>query len=107
MKTRCLHGRVPLTFLQQSYQTARLYADWIYRLVCEMEEADLMLHEPFAGYLVAIGASIHLEHTLSENRETATSMTRKFEKCLSFVGKLAEMWPNMGNLVGHEDRDRD
>lgn len=99
MKTRYLRARVPSTFLQQSYQTARVYADWVCRLICEMEEANLMLYEPFAGYLVSIAASIHLERTLSEKRDAAASTTYKFEKCIGFVGKLAEMWPNMKNLV--------
>ncbi|KAH8743836.1 hypothetical protein F5883DRAFT_31914 [Diaporthe sp. PMI_573] len=99
MKTRRLRGRVPLTFLQQSYQTAGMYADWIYRLICEMDEASLMLEEPFAGYLVSIGASIHLERSLSASEDTAKSMTAKFDKCLGYVRRLASTWPNMTNLL--------
>jgi hypothetical protein len=80
-----------------------MYADWIYRLICEMDEASLMLEEPFAGYLVSIGASIHLERSLSASEDTAKSMTAKFDKCLGYVRRLASTWPNMTNLVGYYD----
>lgn len=99
MQARHLESRLPLTFLQQSYHTARLYADWIYRLVVEMHEARLPLHEPFIGYLVAIGASIHLERASTEKVATASSSHEKFEQCLGFVARLAQMWPNMQSLV--------
>ena len=79
-----------------------MFADWIYRMICEMEEADLILEEPFAGYLVSIGASIHLERSLSASDDIAKSMTAKFDKCVGFVRRLAGKWPNMTNLVGSE-----
>ncbi|WPB06517.1 uncharacterized protein RHO25_011174 [Cercospora beticola] len=99
MQARHVQTRLPLTFLQQSYHTARLYADWIFRLVMEMQEAGLQLYEPFTGYLVAIGASIHLEHASNESTTTTISSKEKFDKCLGFVERLAEMWPNMEKLV--------
>ncbi|GIZ47226.1 hypothetical protein CKM354_001032300 [Cercospora kikuchii] len=99
MQARHLQTRLPLTFLQQSYHTARLYADWIFRLVVEMQEAGLQLYEPFTGYLVAIGASIHLEHASNEVATSGISSKEKFDQCLGFVDRLADMWPNMEKLV--------
>ncbi|CAK1366425.1 unnamed protein product [Cercospora beticola] len=84
MQARHVQTRLPLTFLQ---------------LVMEMQEAGLQLYEPFTGYLVAIGASIHLEHASNESTTTTISSKEKFDKCLGFVERLAEMWPNMEKLV--------
>lgn len=76
-------------------------------MILEMEEADLMLHEPFSGYLVSIASSIHMEQSLSEDRAIATSAKRKVAKCKDFVKKQADMWPNMLNMVWHSDPNSD
>ena len=99
MKTRQLRGRVPLTFLQESYEYSRIYADWIHRLVCEMEEAGLMLHEPLVGYLVSIAASIQLERSRNDDETIASSSRRKFRKCKDFVRRLSSIWPNIARQV--------
>lgn len=101
MKTRQLRGRVPLTFLQESYAHSRIYADWIHRLVCEMEEARLMMHEPFVGFLISIAASIQLERGLNDNPSIAEASMNKFEKCKAFVERQSKEWPNMVSVVCH------
>jgi hypothetical protein len=64
-----------------------------------MEEADLILLDPFIGFLVAIGASIHLEHTLGVNAAITGPANHKFRKCVNFVSRLAEVWPNLRHTV--------
>jgi len=54
-----------VTFLQKSYEWSMIHANWVFRLLSEMDEAGFALHDPFISYLVAIAALIHLEHTLS------------------------------------------
>lgn len=100
LKTKRHQGRVPLTFLQQSYASAHLYADWVYRLLCEMEELDIKIHDPFMGHLISIAASVHLERSICNNRSDSAWSKQKFNKCRSVVRTLAEYWPNMANLVG-------
>lgn len=64
-----------------------------------MDEARLMLHDPFLGHLVAIAASIHLEHTRSQYPTVAASAKDKFNKCFDFVTRLAKEWPLMEAAV--------
>lgn len=91
---------MPLTFLQQAYASSHLYADWVYRLLCEMEEVGMKIHDPFIGHLVSIAASVHLERSINKNRSDSTWSKQKFDKCKSVVQMLSESWPNMDNLVG-------
>ncbi|KAF7676700.1 hypothetical protein GT037_004912 [Alternaria burnsii] len=95
IKTVRLKQKIPLTFLQKSYEFSLIHANWVVRLLSHMDEAKLMLHDPFLGHLVAIAASIHLEHTKSQYPTVAASAKQKFEKCLDFVKRLSQEWPRM------------
>ncbi|RYN63713.1 hypothetical protein AA0117_g10708 [Alternaria alternata] len=95
IKTVQLKQKIPLTFLQKSYEFSLIHANWVVRLLNHMDEARLMLHDPFLGHLVAIAASIHLEHTKSQYPTVAASAKQKFEKCLDFVKRLSQEWPRM------------
>ena len=95
IKTVRLKQKIPLTFLQKSYEFSLIHANWVVRLLNHMDEARLMLHDPFLGHLVAIAASIHLEHTKSQYPTVAASAKQKFEKCLDFVKRLSQEWPRM------------
>lgn len=99
MKTRQIQGRVPLTFLQKSYENSMIHSKWVIRLITEMAEAGLLLHEPFIGHVAAIAATIHLEHTLSKHPRVARIAKRHFEKGRDFVKLLSLEWPNMLNTV--------
>lgn len=97
------HGQqVPFTFLQESYRYSKVYADWIFRSVAEIEEANLMLYSPFVGFLVAIGASIHLEHTLRKHVTLTEPAGLKFRKCVGFIRRLAKIWPSMRHTVSFQ-----
>lgn len=106
MKSRNLKGRVPSTFLQKSYKTALIYADWVSKFISEMKEAGLDLHDPFIGYLVSIAASIHLEHTVSKQFNVANSAKRKFEICLGFLRRLSWEWPRVRSSIDTLERLR-
>ncbi|PSN60162.1 hypothetical protein BS50DRAFT_579334 [Corynespora cassiicola Philippines] len=99
MKTRQLGGRVPLTFLQKSYESSIIYANWVSKFVSEMETADLYLHDPFIGYMIGIATSIHIEHSISKNSAVASSARRKLRKCLNFLMKLSVEWPSMQVII--------
>jgi hypothetical protein len=77
-----------------------IHANWVFRLLSEMDDAGLALYDPFIGRLVAIAASIHLEHTLSQHQCVASSSQDKFDKCYQFVKKCARVWPTMLVTVG-------
>lgn len=98
-KTSRLKQRVPLTFLQKSYEYSMIHANWVFRLIEDMDNAGLVMHDPFLGHLVAIAASIHLEHTLSQHAAVAASARRKSERCIDFVKGVSEEWPHMLSTV--------
>ncbi|KAH8691754.1 hypothetical protein GQ44DRAFT_201388 [Phaeosphaeriaceae sp. PMI808] len=95
VKTAPLKHKIPLTFLQKSYEFSLIHANWVFRLLNHMDEAKLMLHDPFLGHLVAIAASIHLEHTKSQYPTVAGSAKQKFNQCFDFVKRLSKEWPRM------------
>ncbi|KAG9186771.1 hypothetical protein G6011_09879 [Alternaria panax] len=95
IKTVRLKQKIPLTFLQKSYEFSLIHANWVVKLLNQMDEARLMLHDPFLGHLVAIAASIHLEHTKSQYPTVAASAKQKFDKCRGFVKRLSQEWPRM------------
>ncbi|KAH6644655.1 hypothetical protein C7974DRAFT_25537 [Boeremia exigua] len=95
VKTARLKHKIPLTFLQKSYEFSLIHANWVFRLLNHMNEAELMLHDPFLGHLVAIAASVHLEHTRSQYPTVAASAKQKFDKCFDFVKRLSMEWPRM------------
>lgn len=99
VKTARLKHRIPLTFLQKSYEFSLIHANWVFRLLNHMNEARLMLHDPFLGYLVAIAASIHLEHTRSQYSTVAVSAKQKYKTCFEFVKTLSLEWPRMQTAV--------
>ncbi|EUC39909.1 hypothetical protein COCMIDRAFT_41667 [Bipolaris oryzae ATCC 44560] len=99
VKTAPLKHRIPLTFLQKSYEFSLIHANWVFRLLNHMEEAKLMLHDPFLGHLVAIAASVHLEHTRSQYPTVAGSAKQKFNQCFQFVKRLSKEWPRMHAVV--------
>ncbi|KAH7086447.1 hypothetical protein FB567DRAFT_71379 [Paraphoma chrysanthemicola] len=99
IKTARLKNRTPITFLQKSYESSLIHANWVYRLLNHMDEAQLMLHDPFIGHLVAMAASIHLEHMKSQYSTVAASAKQKFEKCFDFVKRVSQEWPRVQATV--------
>ena len=101
MKTRKTRRRVPRTFLQKSYEDSMIYSNWVVTHISDMTEANLELYDPFVGHLVAISASIQLEHTLSKNPIVAESCQRKFDRCRDYIRRVSKIWPSMLNTVSH------
>ncbi|PVH91968.1 hypothetical protein DM02DRAFT_307554 [Periconia macrospinosa] len=99
VKTAPLKHKIPLSFLQKAYEFSLIHANWVFRLLNHMDEAKLMLHDPFLGHLVAIAASIHLEHTSSQYPTVAGSAKQKFNQCFGFVKRLSNEWPRMQAAV--------
>ncbi|EXJ88753.1 hypothetical protein A1O3_01817 [Capronia epimyces CBS 606.96] len=99
MKTRQHHAQVPLTYLQKSYQDSLIHSDWVIRHIVEMQEAGIPLHDPFVGHVVAIAASIQLEHTINRHVKIAKVARRKFERARDFVESMSDKWPNMRDTL--------
>ena len=103
MKTRRQHDQIPLMTLQKSHQEAMIHSSWVIRHVIEAEGANISLYDPFISYLVALAASIQLEHTISENPKVANAAHRKYDKARAYLQRMAKIWPNVGNIVSHSN----
>lgn len=64
-----------------------------------MDEAGMMLHDPFIGFLVAIAATIQLEHTLSKHPDIAAAARLSFRNAIRFLKRLARYWNSIQELV--------
>ena len=91
--------RVPPSFLQKSYKSSLIHSRWVIRLIEEMDEAGLMLYDPFIGYLVALAATIQLEHTVSKHSDVAAAAKLSVTCALRYLRKLSKYWRSTENLV--------
>lgn len=91
--------KVPPSFLQKSYKSSLIHSRWIIRFLNEMDEAGMMLHDPFIGYLVAIAATIQLEHTLSKHSDVAAAARLSFASAIRYLKKLSRYWTSIQGLV--------
>jgi len=66
-----------------------------------MDEAGMMLYDPFIGYLTAIAATIQLEHTLSKHADIAAAARLSFRSALKFLRKLSKYWNSIQELVSY------
>lgn len=107
MRTRRQHDQIPLTTLQKSHQNSVIHSSWVIRHVTEMEGANISLYDPFIGYLVALAASIQLEHTISDNLKVANSAHRKYDKAHAYLQRMAKTWLNVGNIVSQWKANKD
>ncbi|TVY91264.1 hypothetical protein LAWI1_G004693 [Lachnellula willkommii] len=92
--------KVPPSFLQKSYKSSLIHSRWIIRFLDEMDEAGMMLYDPFIGFLTAIAATIQLEHTLSKHSDIATAAKLSFRNAIRFLKKLAKYWNSIQELLG-------
>lgn len=65
----------------------------------DMMNAGLELYDPFVGHMIAIAASIQLEHTLSKTPAVAKRAHRNFQRSRKYIERLAKKWPIMNNTV--------
>jgi hypothetical protein len=91
--------KVPPSFLQKSYKSSLIHSRWVIRLIEEMEDANLMLYDPFIGYLVAIAATIQLEHTVSKHLDVAAAAKLSVTGAIRYLRKLSKYWRSTENLV--------
>ncbi|CZT46060.1 uncharacterized protein RSE6_06438 [Rhynchosporium secalis] len=91
--------KVPPSFLQKSYKSSLIHSRWIIRFLDEMDEAGMMLHDPFIGYLTAIAATIQLEHTLSKHSDVAAAATLSFRSAIRYLKKLSNYWNSIAELL--------
>ncbi|PBP20744.1 hypothetical protein BUE80_DR008302 [Diplocarpon rosae] len=91
--------KVPPSFLQKSYKSSLIHSRWIIRFLNEMDEAGMMLHDPFIGYLTAIAATIQLEHTLSKHSDVAAAARLSFASAVRYLKKLSKYWTSIRELL--------
>lgn len=76
-----------------------IHSNWVIRHIIELEDAGLAIYDPFVAYLVALAASIQLEHTINDNPKIASAAGRKYDKAHAYLQKTAKIWPSVGNIV--------
>ncbi|KAG0648866.1 putative transcriptional regulatory [Hyphodiscus hymeniophilus] len=91
--------KVPPSFLQKSYKSSLIHSRWVIRLIEEMEDAGLMLYDPFIGYLVALAATIQLEHTVSKHFDVAAAATLSVKGAIRYLRRLSKYWKSTENLL--------
>ncbi|KAL2204251.1 hypothetical protein CC79DRAFT_1372259 [Sarocladium strictum] len=89
MNTRHHHNQVPLTTLQNAHHNSIIHSSWVIRHIIEMEGAGMSIYDPFIGYLVALAASIQLEHTLNNDPKVANAARLNVGNSLSILDEIS------------------
>ncbi|KAF7716072.1 Fungal Zn(2)-Cys(6) binuclear cluster domain-containing protein [Penicillium ucsense] len=84
---------VPNTFWKTSSELALIHTTWTVRLIDLLVEKDYQLSDPSIGHLVAIALTIQLYYCRAADPTVSASAQQKVEKCVDFLGHLAEKWP--------------
>ncbi|KAL2816977.1 hypothetical protein BJX63DRAFT_132573 [Aspergillus granulosus] len=101
LSTRLRHFRhtMPQSFIQHSYEQITLHAGWVLHFIDQLETKNYEVSDPTFGQCVVVVATIYLQHSFVEDvffREKAQS---GYDRCLTFLVRMARRWPNIDRQV--------
>lgn len=93
------HRMIPEIFLQHSSDMIASHTNWIIYFIRYFDEKSFCVSDPFLGYCAAVVATIELQLSFTEDRETRKNKEERFEDCVKFVRGLGSHWPHMAQMV--------
>lgn len=98
-RARHVKGKVPGSYLQNSYNTCRINSNWTALLLQDMDKTRVSLYDPLVGYFVAISATVLLDRTLRKHDEKQEAVEQKFRLCYEYIKRMSFIWKSMANVV--------
>jgi hypothetical protein len=99
MRLRNFRATMPQSFIQQSFEQITRHAGWIMYFLDLLDKKSFQISDPVVGQSVAVIATIHLQHSFVRNETLRARAQSGFEKCMAFLRRLGQIWPNIGVTV--------
>ncbi|KAL4786420.1 hypothetical protein BJX76DRAFT_118153 [Aspergillus varians] len=98
-RLRNFRHTMPQSFLQHSYEQITLHAGWVLHFVDLLETKNYEVSDPTLGQCVVIVATIYLQHSFVEDVFFREKAQFGYDRCLSFLQRMAFRWPNIKRQV--------
>ncbi|KAJ0422050.1 hypothetical protein BJY00DRAFT_94748 [Aspergillus carlsbadensis] len=101
LSTRLRHFRhtMPQSFLQHSYEQITLHAGWVLHFIDQLETKNYEVSDPTFGHCVVVIATIYLQHSFVEDVFFREKAQFGYDRCLTFLTRMARRWPNIDRQV--------
>nr|RBQ86945.1 hypothetical protein FVER53263_10018 [Fusarium verticillioides] len=101
MRLRHFRHTVPQSFVNSSFDAITRHIGWIMYHLDVLEKLDYRVSDPTLAHIVAVVATIHLQHSFVEDLALREKAKAGFEKCLEFLRCMGLTW--QGVAVMHEN----
>ncbi|KAL4937862.1 hypothetical protein BDV06DRAFT_232295, partial [Aspergillus oleicola] len=105
-RLRNFRHTMPQSFLRHSYEQITLHAGWVLHFIDILDAKNYEVSDPTLGQCVAIVATIYLQHSFVEDMVSREKAQAGYDKCLSFLERMALRWPNVARQVDNLDKLR-
>ncbi|KAL4866618.1 hypothetical protein BDV12DRAFT_131442 [Aspergillus spectabilis] len=92
-RLRNFRHTMPQSFIRHSFEQITLHAGWILHFIDLLEAKNYELSDPTLGQCVVIVATIYLQHSFVEDVFFREKAQFGYDKCLSFLQRMALRWP--------------
>ncbi|KAL3461649.1 hypothetical protein BJX64DRAFT_152259 [Aspergillus heterothallicus] len=101
LSTRLRHFRhtMPQSFIQHSYEQITLHAGWVLHFIDQLENKNYEVSDPTFGQCVVVIATIYLQHSFVEDVFFREKAQFGYDRCLTFLTRMARRWPNIERQV--------
>ncbi|KAL2830433.1 hypothetical protein BJY01DRAFT_118802 [Aspergillus pseudoustus] len=101
LSTRLRHFRhtMPQSFIQHSYEQITLHAGWVLHFIDQLETKNYEVSDPTFGQCVVVVATIYLQHSFVEDVFFRDKAQFGYDRCLTFLTRMARRWPNIERQV--------
>ncbi|RBR16714.1 hypothetical protein FVER53590_10018 [Fusarium verticillioides] len=101
MRLRHFRHTMPQSFVNSSFDTITRHIGWIMYHLDVLEKLDYRVSDPTLAHVVAVVATIHLQHSFVEDFALREKAKAGFEKCVEFLRCMGLTWH--GVAVMHEN----
>ncbi|KAJ5899550.1 hypothetical protein N7495_004294 [Penicillium taxi] len=99
MRLRSFRRTMPQSFLRNSFEQLTLHSGWIVHLLELFETKGFEVSDPTIGHCVAVVATIHLQHSFTDDPVFNNKAQVNFRKCLRFLRGMGTRWPHIDRQV--------
>ncbi|KAL4884964.1 hypothetical protein BJY04DRAFT_156241 [Aspergillus karnatakaensis] len=98
-RLRNFRHTMPQSFIRHSFEQITLHAGWILHFIDLLETKNYEVSDPTLGQCVVIVATIYLQHSFVEDIFFRDKAQFGYDRCLSFLQRMALRWPNIERQV--------
>ncbi|KAL2815223.1 hypothetical protein BDW59DRAFT_166896 [Aspergillus cavernicola] len=98
-RLRNFRHTMPQSFIRHSFEQITLHAGWVLHFIDLLEMKNYEVSDPTLGQCVVIVATIYLQHSFVDDVFFREKAQFGYDRCLSFLCRMAVRWPNIERQV--------